>query len=157
MEIHPVNRTKRIAACAALVVIAAVALRTHAPAVETAAGKTNGLECTTTEKNTWVDGTVHDSLSGTFRLELLPGDMGKFHFQGVDPSPSDMVRVTTVGTTYVVHNESEGRTQEATIIDRETGKLHRLRDFSDLAHHPDDTKYAETFGTCHAITIQPNM
>jgi hypothetical protein len=64
---------RRIAACAALTMIAAVTLRPRAYAVETAAGKINGLECTTTEKDTWVDGTVHDNLNGTFRLELLPG------------------------------------------------------------------------------------
>jgi hypothetical protein len=136
--------------------VAGVTCLIHEPAISAASN--NGLECSTHDIDTQFDGKRVETSFGTFRLEILSSTRGKFHFVGVNPSADDFVPLETTGTTYLI-GDAGTRPEERIVIDRESGKLHRFRDWSDL-HHTDDTgysKYNETVGQCHAIHIDANM
>ena len=135
--------------------VASVACLIHEPAF--AAASNNTLECSTDHIDTDFDGKRVES-DRTFRFEILSSTRGKFHFAGINPSANDFVQMETTGTTYLIEDAGT-RPQERIVIDRESGKLHRFQDFSDLPH-TDNTgyiKYSETVGQCHAIHIEANM
>jgi hypothetical protein len=140
----------------AFISVAGVASLIHEPAMPAASN--NGLECSTHDINTDFDSKITESGFGTFRFEILSSTRGKFHFVGINPSADDFVPMETTGTTYLI-GDAGNRPQERVVIDRESGKLHRFRDWSDI-HHTNNSgysMYSETVGQCRAIHIDANM